>query len=111
MDKEVIVILKKYLKRGVSIDDLQSELIQANCIIYKSELPPMNGEAVKFVDATPDEGYPLRILRAYRQQCDCMWMGTTDGAEPFNPLIKAMNDLNKQRAIILDKVIEKLKDG
>ena len=65
----------------------------------------VNQEPIRFIDATPNEEYPLRILKAYRQQCDCRWVESTDGSEPTNPLLKLMNELNEQRAAILDKAI------
>ena len=72
------------------------------------KLPPMTQEPVMFVDATPNESYPLRILRAYRQHCDCQWAESTDGGEPSNPLLRQMNEDNRVRAQILDKAIRVL---
>ena len=60
------------------------------------------------MDATPNEDYPLRILRAKRQHCDCNWTDNTDGALPKNLLLKLMNEQNAQRAEILDRAIAKL---
>ncbi len=106
MDKDIVNILKKYIKRGTSIDDLQSELTKARCIIYKSELPPINRQTILHIDGTPNEDYPLRILQAYRQNCNCKWSGNTEGNEPFIPLLKMMNEQNDKRAELLDKAIE-----
>ena len=111
MDKEVKNILSKYLKEGAKIEDLQSELIKANCIIYKSALPPINGQAVEHIDGTPDKGYPLRILRAYRANCDYRWADTIDGQGIVNPLLIHMNELCEQRAKLLDEVIAVLERG
>ena len=105
MDKEVKNILRKYFRGGVNFDDLQSELFKANCIIYQSELPPINGQAIQHVDATPNKDYPLRILRAYRQDCDCLQTENMDSGEVINPLLKAMNANNGKRAKLLDKAI------
>ena len=111
MDKEVCVILKKYLKRGASIDDLQGELSNARCIIYKSVLPPVNGQPVQHIDATPDKNYPLRILQAYRQNCECQWTDTTNGDGAINPLFKIMNETCDKRAKLLDGAISILRKG
>ena len=73
-----------------------------------TRLPELTQQPVKFIDATPDESYPLRILQAYRQDCDCMWAESTTGLDPESPLMKAMNDLNRQRARVLDKAIKVL---
>lgn len=59
------------------------------------------------VDGTPNEGYPIRILMAYRENCNCNFMtGTSPGTSPPNPLVDLMNLHNKQRAEILDRAIK-----
>ena len=63
-------------------------------------LPPVSKEYLTHVDATPDRGYPLRILRAHRQNCDCHWI-----VDPPNPFYDLMNEHPKQRAKILDEAI------
>jgi hypothetical protein len=60
-------------------------------------------EPILHVDMTPDEDLPLRILRAYRSNCDCRWV-----AEPPSPLWDAMNADQERRAKILDLAIAKL---
>lgn len=69
------------------------------------KLPKLTEEPVLYVDLTPDEDLPLRILKAYRQRCDCNWAEDTDGGEIKNPLLIMMNQNNAQRAEILDKAI------
>lgn len=56
--------------------------------------------AVKHIDATPDDGYPLRILRAYRASCDMRFH-----ANPPLALVDKLNDLQERRAEILDTAI------
>ena len=75
-----------------------------------TKLPKLTKEPLVHVDATPDKEYPLRILRAHRQNCDCNWTDNTAGEEPMNPLLKTMNEHNKQRAEILDMAIRKLEE-
>ena len=72
------------------------------------KLPPLTRQPILEVDATPDKGYPLRILQAYREGCNCMWATSTGEEEVTDPLLKLMNDHNRQRAAILDKAIESL---
>ena len=67
------------------------------------ELPKLTQEPIIHVDATPDEGYPLRILEAYRANCNCLFV-----SDHYSPLLDAMNKNNKKRAEILDRAIEKL---
>lgn len=66
-------------------------------------LPDINQQPINYVDATPDEGYPLRILRTYRANCDCRWV-----SELENPLIQLMNKNQEERAKILDVAIATL---
>ena len=62
---------------------------------------------MKHIDATPDNDYPMRILRSYRLDCDALYAcGTsTDGRWDQNEFTEMMNNLQKQRAEILDKAI------
>ncbi len=63
------------------------------------------------IDATPDESYPLRILKVYRALCDARFSSTTDAdkGEP-SALIVQMNKWQEQRAALLDKAIEILQE-
>lgn len=68
-------------------------------------IPELTRQPVLHVDATPDSAYPLRILRAYRENCDYKFI-----ADPQSPLITMMNEHNDQRAIILDRAIAILEE-
>jgi len=57
-----------------------------------------------FIDATPDGDYALRLLRAYRDDCDLTWSDTF-GKKSKNLLIVEMNRLQKLRAKELNKAI------
>lgn len=72
----------------------------------KTALPEISRGPVMYIDATPNEEYPLRILRAYRENCNCRWT-----SELENPLINMMNEMCEQRAEILDKAISILEQG
>ncbi len=63
-------------------------------------LPKTTQEPIIHVDAAIDEDYPLRILRAYRENCNCKWV-----ADPPSALIDMMNADCDKRAVILDKAI------
>jgi len=63
----------------------------------------------KHIDATPDESYPLRILRAYRADCDARWEETAAGQRVTQPLTVALNKMQDQRAVILDRAIAALR--
>jgi len=72
-------------------------------------LPPMTKPINEVrIDMTPDRNLPLRILWAYRDECDCLWSDNTNGSEPMNPLLIAMNEDQRQRALILDRAIARL---
>jgi len=70
----------------------------------------MNRQEYKFIDATPDENYPLRILKAYRKDCDFIWSSSSSEIKEDSPLIKAMNDAQHKRAEVLDKAIRILEN-
>ena len=66
-------------------------------------MPKVTQEPIIHVDATPNEEYPLRILRAHRENCNCKWV-----AEPQNKLIDMMNEDCDKRAKFLDIAISLL---
>ena len=63
--------------------------------------------SLRFLDATPNEEYPIRILQAYRNQAIVKWATATDGSCD-NPLFKIMNEHCDKRAAILDEAIKVL---
>jgi hypothetical protein len=69
-----------------------------------SNLPLVTQQPIIHVDATPDEAYPLRILRAYRKHCNCKWAYS----DSDNPAIVKMNEDCDRRAQLLDAAIAKL---
>jgi negative regulator of replication initiation len=72
----------------------------------KMPLTDYTQQAIIHVDATPDKEYPLRILRAYRENCNVKWATSTDpDAVPITPLFVAMNQAQDKRAAILDWAI------
>ena len=74
------------------------------------KLPDMTQEALRHVDATPDNMYPIRILQAHRENCNCKWSNSASEIETDNPLLKLMNEQNDERAKILDKAISILQE-
>ena len=76
----------------------------------RTKLPALTQQPVINVAATPDADYPLRILRAYRQNCDSMWASNSDGSVN-SPLLEMMNEDNRKRAAILDKAIRTLEEA
>lgn len=63
------------------------------------------------VNATPDDEYPIRLLQAYRNDCDLPWITHPTDSEGSKALAKIMNEHQQQRAVILDKALEKLKEN
>lgn len=63
-------------------------------------------EPIIYVDATPDEGYVLRILAAYRENCNCKW-----ASEEPNPTVDLMNAACDKRAALLDRAMVILKEA
>ena len=68
------------------------------------EFPEMTQQSIIHIDATPDDGYVLRILQAYRENCNSKWATSTNG-ECDNPIFDLMNKHQDQRAELLDKAI------
>ena len=66
-----------------------------------------NVQSIMQIDATPNDGYVLRILQAYRDNCNVKWATESDGT-CNNPLYKMMNEHQDIRAKLLDEAIEKL---
>lgn len=84
------------------------ELAHQQARIEELEMDARNRVVFKHVDVTPNDDLPLRILRAYRQDCNYAWATTADGMPSDSPLVKALNELQEQRAAILDKAIAAL---
>lgn len=68
------------------------------------KLPPLTQQEIIRIDATPDDDYPLRILRTYRENCNVRWATDANG-NCDNPTFALMNEHCEQRARILDKAI------
>ena len=58
------------------------------------------------LDMTPDEELPLRILKAYRRDCNAKW--ASSGPGNTHQIYDAMNEAQDQRASILDQAIKVL---
>ena len=69
----------------------------------ENKLPPVTQEAILGVDGIPDRDYPLRILRAHRENCNCKWV-----KDSLDPLLDVMNAMCDERAKILDDAIRVL---
>jgi len=67
------------------------------------KLPELINTKEVHINAVPDKDYPLRILRAYRECCNCKWEINSDSKTKI--LWETMNEHQDQRAKILDKAI------
>ena len=62
-----------------------------------------------WIDATPNETYPLRILQSYRRLGDSVWSSSSSmKINESHPLIKALNEEQKRRNELLDEAIATL---
>ena len=76
----------------------------------KLELPPATQQPILCVDMTPNKGLPLRILQAYRDNCNTRW--EVHGLdEDKSRIYDMMNEHCEQRAEILDRAIVLLEKG
>lgn len=72
--------------------------------------PGLTRAPVEHVDLTPDRDLPLRILRVYRLNCDCLW--EVHGLDPARSAVyDVMNEHQAARAAILDKAIRVLEEA
>ncbi len=69
-----------------------------------------SAEPFKAVDSTPDGGYALRILEAYRAELDCRIEIVGDGEWDENDQFEVLCKRQEQRAAELDKAIEVLRE-
>jgi environmental stress-induced protein Ves len=56
------------------------------------------------VDSTPDDEYPIRILKMYRFACDTEFSVTGLGEE-ISEIYDIMNQAQRERAKLLDEAI------
>ena len=65
------------------------------------------------VDSTPNGGYALRILRAYRERCNSKWSSSSSSEEEngLSLVHQLMNDDQDKRAVELDEAINILTGG
>ena len=61
------------------------------------------------VDGTPDGGYAIRILEAYRIRCDFKHTVHESYDPSLRDYLNGLNEVQDKRAVELDKAIEVLK--
>lgn len=66
-------------------------------------------QELRWIDATPDAFYPVRVLEAYRGDCDVRSYTDTNGGEDW--VCKVMNEASVDRARILDAAIGLLRQA
>jgi len=67
------------------------------------KIPTLISQKEIDIDEAPNKNYPLRILKAYRDKCNCKW--ETNADSKTKSLWEIMNEHQDQRAKILDKAI------
>jgi len=71
------------------------------------KLPKLTKLPIFSVDATPDDDYPIRILKAYLLNTQCKWI--VHGLPESDSIIyDMMNETQDKRRVILEKAISKL---
>ncbi len=73
-----------------------------------NKLPKLTTEPVLHIDSTPDNKYAIRILRAYRKNCNCKWYNNTITNDDI--VFTEMNKQQDERAKILDHAIKILEN-
>ncbi len=72
-------------------------------------LPPLNKEPLHYIDSTPDNKYPIRILQAHLENTKCRFV-LTEPAEQ-SKLYDMMNYQQNKRAEILQQAINILEES
>lgn len=74
------------------------------------KLPTITKQKILYIDATSDNSYPLRILQAYRENCNMKWEvhGLSKNKKTIYDM---MNKHQDERAEILDKAIAVLTEA
>jgi hypothetical protein len=73
-------------------------------------IPEIVNRPLFSIDMTPDSSLPIRILQAYRAECDSRW--SISGLSPTQSAVyDAINLHQEQRAVILDGAILALMDA
>ena len=73
------------------------------------KLPKLTTEPVLHIDSTPNNGYAIRILKAYRENCNCKWSNNTSTNDSI--VFAEMNRQQDERAKILDYAIKILENA
>lgn len=93
-----------HCKRPLMMDSIGNWFsVQRGPVKKGTDLPPITQQPIIHVDGTPDDGYVLRILRAYRENGNCVYE-----VSPPSVLWDMMNKHQRQRAELLDAAIAKL---
>lgn len=89
--------------------------MKKKCFVYKNggfketKDCPKGVIEIKYIDATPDGNYALRILKCYLQESNTYISDNFDG-EPINIMFKLMNESQDKRRAELEKAIEILEN-
>jgi hypothetical protein len=67
-----------------------------------------NHGTFRWMDMTPNDDLPRRILSAYLDYSE--WTDNTAGLEPTNPLILAMNQHREQRNALIEAALAALEE-
>jgi len=69
-------------------------------------MPDLTKQPLNHVDGTPNKDYPIRILKSFRENCNCHYTSSSDGSEDgLSEFMKEMNRNQEKRAKILDEAI------
>lgn len=94
------------LARSCEICELLSERDALAAEVERLREAVINKHEIRFVDATPNDELPVRILRAYLDRT--VWSDNTLGVEPSNPLCIELNRLQVERNRIIEQAIAAL---
>jgi hypothetical protein len=108
VEKEITESLQSHsnIKVKVLREDLNITVQEAS---LKSKFPPLTQQMVEHIDGTPTLDYAIRILKVYRENCNCKWSDSLN-EENKSRLFDIMNEAQDKRAELLDKAISALEE-
>jgi len=85
---------------GYHFEPKRADVPEQEKLLYLSQHP------LRYVDATPDRDYPLRIIRTYLENSQIVI--EEKGGDKPSKFIKMLNDANKERVKVLKEALDVL---
>ncbi len=82
------------------------EKVIKDAIDTETTIPPLTQRPLRQINLTPDPFLAVRILKVFRDDCNCKWASNSDGiVDSGNTVMADMNKICDERVVILDRAI------